>query len=181
MPRTITHEGALQGVDREVAAFWSEIEFLQPKLGAVLIQLPPSLDFQARTIRKFLQSLPRLAGCHLVCEPRHPTWFTGTADAVLQHLRVTRVAADPTNLPAGGSPGGDDSFRYFRWHGSPDRYYSSYTPPQLQRFAMQVDEAIPTWCVFDNTARYAAWDNARSFGELVNRRRFRNRPRLRAQ
>jgi uncharacterized protein YecE (DUF72 family) len=43
-------------------------------------------------------------------------------------------------------------------------YYSSYSTMQLNRFAAEV-KAAPGggWCIFDNTARYAAWDNATSF------------------
>ena len=44
-------------------------------------------------------------------------------------------------------------------------YYSTYTDAQLARFADQVMGAAGSegWCIFDNTARYAAWDDALGF------------------
>src|SRR5581483_3067440 len=45
MPETITHEKRLVGVEEEVASFLALARTLGPKLGVVLVQLPPS--FQA--------------------------------------------------------------------------------------------------------------------------------------
>jgi uncharacterized protein YecE (DUF72 family) len=165
MPRTITHECALRHAASEVNGFFSGVEALQPKLGAVLIQLPPSLEFSAALVRAFFKSVPRCRGVRLVCEPRHASWFTESADALLEQLDVSRAATDPAPFPAGERPGGCRSFNYFRWHGSPRMYYSSYSKSQLESFAGLVKAArdADAWCIFDNTARYAAWDNAASF------------------
>jgi uncharacterized protein YecE (DUF72 family) len=165
MPRTITHDSGLQGTGEETAQFFAEIEALQPKLGAVLVQLPPSLEFQAAHVRAFFKSMPKLGGTALVCEPRHASWFTGAADALLQRLGVTRVATDPTAFETAKRPGGNRDFAYFRWHGSPRKYYSRYSQAQLAAFAAEVTAvgSASTWCIFDNTARHAAWDNAKSF------------------
>jgi uncharacterized protein YecE (DUF72 family) len=172
MPRTITHECALRHAAREIAEFFDGIEALQPKLGAVLIQLPPSLAFSAALVRAFFKSLPKLGGVRLVCEPRHATWFTGTADALLERLDVTRVAVDPTPFERARRPGGSRSFHYFRWHGSPRMYYSSYSDAQLESFAALAKAARPrdAWCIFDNTALYAAWNNADALLSLLKTR-----------
>src|SRR6201996_3417025 len=124
MPRAITHECALRHAGREITEFFDGIEALQPKLGAVLIQLPPSLEFSAALVRAFFKSLPKLGGVRLVCEPRHATWFTGAADALLERLDVSRAATDPSAFPAAKRAGGSRAFGYFRWHGSPRMYYS---------------------------------------------------------
>ena len=163
MPRSITHDAALEGADEEIDVFFSGVSALQPKLAVILVQLPPSFEFDAGVVRNFFASLPRLAGVHLACEPRHATWFTGVADSLLERAGVSRVASDPAKWPGGDGVGGDKRFQYFRWHGSPTMYYSSYTADQLEHFAGLIDVGVPTWCMFDNTARYAAWDNARSF------------------
>jgi uncharacterized protein YecE (DUF72 family) len=164
MPRSITHESGLRGTKREMLEFFAGVEALQPKLGVVLIQLPPNLEFQANRAKAFFKSIPRLHGTEIACEPRHASWFTRAADAQLRRLDIARVAADPARVPEAGRPGGDLRFAYFRWHGSPHMYYSSYSTMQLNRFAAEV-KAAPGggWCIFDNTARYAAWDNATSF------------------
>jgi hypothetical protein len=71
MPRKITHECALRHAAAEVTEFYSGIEGLQPKLGAVLIQLPPSLEFSAASVRRFASGevghQPRGNGSEPVC------------------------------------------------------------------------------------------------------------------
>jgi uncharacterized protein YecE (DUF72 family) len=167
MPRAITHDGGLEDTGEATAQFFDDIEALQPKLGAVLVQLPPSLEFDAAHVRTFFKSMPKLGGTPLVCEPRHASWFTGAADALLERLNVTRVATDPTAFESARLPGGNPGLAYFRWHGSPRKYYSSYSQVQLAEFAAQVAAvgSPRTWCIFDNTAHQAAWNNATALFE----------------
>lgn len=119
MPRSITHDCALRGARRQISQFFAEIEGLCPKLAVILIQLPPSLAFVARTVRAFFNFLPRLPATFLVCEPRHISWFSKSADAALRRAVVSRAAADPSRADGSGLPGGARQIAYFRWHGSP--------------------------------------------------------------
>ena len=169
MPRSITHESHLKRCTAEVARFYGEIAALRPKLGAVLIQLPPSLEFNSRTVRTFFHSVPRHRGTKVVCEPRHASWFTSAAERALRDAGVSRVAADPARSPGAGAAGGARRVAYFRWHGSPRMYYSKYSEAQLADFAATIrkTKALETWCVFDNTARHAAWDDALQFMALL--------------
>jgi uncharacterized protein YecE (DUF72 family) len=171
MPRSITHESRLKGCAAEVMRFCEDISHLQPKLGAILVQLPPSLEYEARTARTFFAHLPPLGDTPVVCEPRHATWFTGSADAVLLELGVSRAAADPARHATAQSPGGARRFAYFRWHGTPQLYYSKYSDAKIAEFAGAVlgCKANDAWCVFDNTARHAAWDDALQLMELLPR------------
>ena len=165
MPRSVTHDSHLKRCAAEVERFYADIQALRPKLAAVLVQLPPALEFNGRTVRAFFKSVPRLHGTKLVCEPRHPSWFTSAAEGALRDTGVSRVAADPARCPGAEVPGGARRFAYFRWHGSPHLYYSKYPDSQLAAFAAAVNKAkaTETWCVFDNTARHAAWDDALKF------------------
>jgi uncharacterized protein YecE (DUF72 family) len=171
MPRSITHESRLKCCIAEVARFCEAIGHLQPKLGAILVQLPPSLEYDARAVRSFFRNLPRPGHTPVVCEPRHGSWFTTSVDAVLLELGVARVAADPARHPAAHSPGGARRFAYFRWHGTPHLYYSKYADARIAEFADRVlgCEANDAWCVFDNTARHAAWDDALQLMSLLRR------------
>ena len=168
-PRTITHEAGLRRSAAEVARFYGEIEHLQPKLAAVLVQLPPSLEFHAASARSFFASLPTLGGTMVACEPRHASWFSAAADDTLRRQRVARVAADPARFPGADMPGGARRLAYYRWHGSPTMYYSKYSDEQLASFAAQAVKvaAAGLWCIFDNTARHAAWEDARRFRALT--------------
>jgi uncharacterized protein YecE (DUF72 family) len=165
MPRSVTHESHLKRCGAEVERFYGDIRALQPKLAVVLVQLPPSLEFNGRTARSFFKSMPQLRGTKLVCEPRHPSWFTNAAEGVLRDAGVSRVAADPARCPGADVASGARRFAYFRWHGSPHLYYSKYSEARLAAFATTVRKAkaSETWCVFDNTAGHAAWDDALKF------------------
>jgi uncharacterized protein YecE (DUF72 family) len=169
MPRSVTHESHLKRCAAEAGRFYDDVAALQPKLAAVLVQLPPSLEFNGRTVRSFFKSVPRLRGTKLVCEPRHPSWFTSAAESALREAGVARVAADPARCPGAEVPGGLRRFAYFRWHGAPRLYYSKYSQARLASFAAEVgrSKAADIWCVFDNTARYAAWDDALQFMALL--------------
>lgn len=156
LPRSITQEKRLRDCDAELARFCSEITGLGDKLGVVLVQLPPSLAFETRVARGFF---PRLHGtAAIACEPRHASWFTPQADALLQDLRVARVAADPPRAAGDGMPGGWTGMAYWRLHGSPKIYYSDYAEEALQALAPKL--RAQDWCIFDNTAAFAALGNA---------------------
>jgi uncharacterized protein YecE (DUF72 family) len=171
MPKSITHESHLKRCAGEVERFYDDITHLQPKLAAVLIQLPPTLEFDSRSVRAFFRRAPRLPATVVVCEPRHASWFTKAADDVLRDARVSRVAADPARYAGAELPAGMRRFAYFRWHGSPRVYYSKYAAAQIDSFAATVrnSHASDIWCVFDNTARYAAWDDALLFAIALRR------------
>jgi uncharacterized protein YecE (DUF72 family) len=173
MPRSITHEAGLRRSQSEVCRFYDEISNLRPKLKAVLVQLPPALEFNLRLTERFFGSVPRTRGIAVTCEPRHVSWFSPAADAALSDLNVVRVAADPARCEGAGEPGGIQRTAYFRWHGAPRIYYSEYTDVQLQAFAAQVrrSRAREVWCIFDNTARHAAWNDALRFRRVLDAHR----------
>jgi uncharacterized protein YecE (DUF72 family) len=169
MPRSITHEAGLRRAAREVSRFYEEIAHLRPKLTAVLVQLPPTLEFNLRSMRAFFKTVPRTRGIAITCEPRHVSWFSAAADAALRELHVTRVAADPARCAGAGDAGGARRVAYYRWHGTPRMYYSKYSDAQLQAFAKKVSRSRvkEVWCIFDNTARFAAWDDALRFRSFL--------------
>jgi uncharacterized protein YecE (DUF72 family) len=133
------------------------------KLGPLLVQLPPSLEFDAPVADRFFAGFRARFDGEIVCEPRHPGWFSPAADELLSAHRVPRVAADPAPIPAAGAPGGWRGLAYFRLHGSPRTYYSSYGAAYLQALRVRLAAASAgnaAWCIFDNTAAGAAISNA---------------------
>jgi uncharacterized protein YecE (DUF72 family) len=161
-PKLLTHEYCLEETGEPLAEFVHQIGGLGKKLGCVLVQLPPSLAYDPRTVETFFAKLRARYRGPLVCEPRHPTWFTGAADRRLEAHGVGRVGADPPCAEGGSEPAASTRVIYYRLHGSPQMYYSSYPPEYLDRLAERVagSPRIPVWCVFDNTARGAATLNA---------------------
>jgi len=162
VPKEVTHVRRLadaSGLDR----FLMETRELGVKLGAWLVQLPPHLAFDPLVAGRFFEGVRQRFEGSVVCEPRHASWFGQEAEAVLQDFRVARAAVDPAIHPAGTIPGGWKGFVYYRLHGSPQRYRSSYADEFLRSFAGELKEMareIPVWCIFNNTAGGAAIENA---------------------
>ena len=170
IPKLITHEQRFENTHKAVDAFCLEVAGLGKKLGCLLVQLPPSFEFDAKLSAAFFKHLRSRVACDIACEPRNPTWFEDEADALLQEFRVTRAAADPARVPAAASPGGFRGCQYYRLHGSPRMYYSSYTSAYLKRLARDISkshDAERVWCVFDNTASSAAVTNALTLQKLL--------------
>jgi uncharacterized protein YecE (DUF72 family) len=164
LPKTITHESKLSCTSGALSTFFQQINLLKDKLGPVLIQLPPSLNFDFARSKTFLLLLRDIYLGPVALEPRHRSWFEDRGDQLLQDFHVARVAADPPGVPTAGMPGGHTSLAYFRLHGSPRTYYSAYSSDFLNRLAAQLRNLSRTtevWCVFDNTASGYAIENAR--------------------
>lgn len=165
MPRTITHELRLRQVEEPLEAFLAEISALGEKLGAILVQLPPSLALDVDVARGFFDDLRQRTDVAIACEPRHPSWFTAAASVLLGNSRVSRVSADPSPVVGGyGDTGSEAAPVYIRLHGSPRIYYSAYDDAFLQTIAGHLREARAqgrqAWCIFDNTAQGEAIPNA---------------------
>jgi uncharacterized protein YecE (DUF72 family) len=169
-PRTITHASALQCGEELLRPFFHQISYLKDKLGPVLFQLPPKLEFEPAHAKRFLASVRQLYAGDAVWEPRHPSWFTEKADSMLKEFEVSRVAADPARVPSAGQPGGRSSLVYFRLHGSPRIYYSPYSDDYLHSLAVRMVEVCAdaeVWCIFDNTASGFAVPNAVKLQEIL--------------
>lgn len=165
VPKAITHEARLQRVEEALEKFIGEVGYLEHKLGCLLVQLPPSLQFDAAVARQFFTHLKALTPAPVVCEPRHVTWFTPAAGELLSGLGVGYVDADPpiTPLPAQAEAAG---ILYLRMHGAPVIYHSNYPDDVIAqlhaRIVRAADAGRHAWCIFDNTASGFAQPNALS-------------------
>ena len=163
VPKVITHERRLVDVNDVLDRFLGEATQLGDRLGPLLVQLPPSLAFSADVAGRFFAALRDRYDGNVALEPRHASWFEPSADLLFHRYRVARVAADPAVVPAAAEPGGWDGLVYYRLHGSPKVYYSSYPDEYLEVLAEALTNAANSaavWCIFDNTAEGAATVNA---------------------
>jgi uncharacterized protein YecE (DUF72 family) len=172
VPRAITHEARLRDTEEAVGAFASQVGGLGEKLGCLLVQLPPSLAFEARTAGAFLATLRRHTPVPVVMEPRHASWFTAAAVGVGQAHGVDWAWAHPS--PAGVShlhQRNAANLLYLRLHGAPRIYASAYDDAFLhdvkQRMLAARSEGLPVWCIFDNTAQGQAIPNARDLLRML--------------
>jgi uncharacterized protein YecE (DUF72 family) len=170
IPQRITHELHLEGAEVDVVLdeFLGQVSGLGEKLGPLLVQLPPKLEFDGLVANAFFANLRQRVDSlpgerQIVCEPRHASWFGAAPHALLARHRIARVAADPARVPDAAIPGGWDGLVYYRLHGSPRTYYSAYEEPFLTKLAGEIRGraagGVPVWCVFDNTAAGAATGN----------------------
>jgi len=169
-PKQITHEARLEGTEDALARFVGEAGALGGKWTVLLVQLPPSLRFDARVAGRFFEQVRAAFGGAIVCEPRHASWFTPAAEQLMRDGEVARAAADPAKWPGAEVPAGHPSVFYFRWHGSPRIYWSDYGDDWLQDRARQLKalpQGVARWCVFDNTASGAALGNALQLRALL--------------
>jgi uncharacterized protein YecE (DUF72 family) len=172
MPRTITHELKLRDAREPLVTFLAQTGGLAQKRGPILVQLPPSLAFDASLVTDFLELFRSVYDGIVVCEPRHATWFSSPASSVLNRYRVSRVAADPPPVPAAAFPDGWPGVAYFRLHGSPRKYWSKYDGNYMAALAETVQNTPSVeaaWCVFDNTASGAALENAWELRALLTK------------
>jgi uncharacterized protein YecE (DUF72 family) len=162
-PKAITHQPSL-ACSGDVDAFFSETAGLGAKLGAILIQLPPKRNFVAAEALRLLAAFRERTDGAIVLEPRHASWFCAEVDDLLAALKIARVAADPPRAEGADRPGGWSGCAYYRLHGSPVIYRSSYEEDRLTEIARSLLDLTAAgseaWCIFDNTTSYAAAGDA---------------------
>lgn len=171
IPKSITHIAKLGDADPLLDAFLSEARALGDRLECLLVQLPPSLALDEARAGLFFRTLRERWSGDAVLEPRHATWFTSDASAMLSEQRIGRVAADPVRAGGNGAPAGWPGIAYFRLHGSPRTYYSSYDSGYLATLADRLiafhRTGVRVWCIFDNTASGAAASNALDLQTMI--------------
>jgi len=133
--------------------FSSGVLELGDKLGVLLWQLPQDLGFDRTLVREFLDALPR-SHRHAL-EPRHPSWNTDEAAALLAEYRVATVYSDsPGRWPAVDRD--TALFRYVRLHGHSDLYASRYSGHSLDDWARRccswTERGQDVHLYFDNDA-----------------------------
>ena len=146
---------------------------LGEKLGMLLLQLPPTLAFDAGVAASFFADLRARNAGAVACEPRHASWFRREVDSLLREFSIARVGADPARVPRAAVPGGDRRIEYLRLHGSPRIYHDAYADATLMRLARRLLRPSATtaerWCIFDNTASGAALTDAAKLRCLLDR------------
>lgn len=164
-PRFITHTKRLRDCEQALANFFaSGVLRLGAKLGPILWQLPPTLQFDAELLDAFLGSLPRDSEAALArarkrdtalmqgrsalaidrrrpirhaLEVRHDSFCDPACMRLLRRHNVAVVVADT----AGKFPYLEDvsaDFVYVRLHGDAQLYASGYSDTALDRWAARI-------------------------------------------
>jgi uncharacterized protein YecE (DUF72 family) len=180
VPETVTHDKRLdvnKGANALLEEFLDKISPLKSakKLGAVLIQLPPSFTVREfRNTEEFLDRLP--TGYDYAVEFRHPSWHTEGPWEMLKHYNIAAVMTDSPpqdklQFLSEVTVTADHSF--LRWHGrnTKHRYNYLYSKEELKPWADKVKQiSVETPVVrgyFNNHYGAKAVINALEFKEML--------------
>jgi uncharacterized protein YecE (DUF72 family) len=183
VPEIITHQKRLDVNKSVITDFEEFLDKISPlknanKLGAILLQLPPSFtvnDF--KNIEKFLDKLP--PGYQYGVEFRHPSWKTEGPWEMLKHYNIAAVMTDSPakeNLEFLSDvtvTTVDHSFIRFHGRNTKGHYWYNYlyTKEELKPWVEKVKQVKKQTKVlrayFNNHYRGAAVINALQFKEML--------------
>jgi uncharacterized protein YecE (DUF72 family) len=95
--RYLTHIRRLKEPQEPVLRLMDRVAGLGDKLGAVLLQLPPTMSADVARLDETLECFPR--GTRVAVEPRHPSWWTVDVEAVLRDRGAALCWADRGSTP----------------------------------------------------------------------------------
>lgn len=125
-PRMITHQMGLIGTRGLMSEFCDSIRPFGNKLGAVLIQMPPSFTISNFSIlNNFLNEIP--TDLRFAIEFRDISWYSKETSQLLSDYKVCWVTTEYPGLPMDIWKTTD--FLYIRWIGK----HGSYTPHTHER------------------------------------------------
>jgi len=167
MPRFITHLQRLDPTPEWVARFEATARAFGPKLGPVLVQLPPTLPFEPERVGRFLARLHR--DRRYALEARHPSWLRPLVFELLARHRVAWCIADS----GGHWPRAEvvtSDFVYLRFHG-PGGATPAYAPGALRDVALRIRRwrrrGLDVYAYFNNDAEGHAVRNAGVLAEML--------------
>jgi uncharacterized protein YecE (DUF72 family) len=173
MSRFITHQLRLMNVEAPLKKFFDCLEEMRPRLGPVLIQLPPGLSFDRIRLHDFLEILHSCYGEHkFAFEVRNRSWITDDFFDLIARNGMAFVIADSGRrfpyhemVTAG--------FIYLRFHGHQQLYASDYNESELRSYADKIvnwrNEGREVWVFFNNDFQGYAVKNAERLREIISR------------
>jgi uncharacterized protein YecE (DUF72 family) len=180
VPETVTHDKRLDINDGAMAILVEFLDKISPlkisnKLGAVLIQLPPSFTVKEfKNTEEFLDRLP--SGYDYALEFRHPSWDTEGPWELLKHYNIAAVMTDspePDNLQFLSEPIITANHSFVRWHGRnvKPRYNYLYSKEELGPWVDKINKISSETAVvrgyFNNHYGARAVVNALEFKQML--------------
>ena len=180
VPERVTHDKRLDVGKGAMALLDEFLEKISPiktanKLGAVLIQLPPSFTVaEFQNTEKFLDRLP--TGYDYAIEFRHPSWNTEGPCELLKHYNIAAVMTDAPKkdkLEFLSEVTVTAKHSFIRWHGrdAKHRYNYLYSKDELRPWIDKVKQISTETAVvrgyFNNHYGAKAVVNAIEFKEML--------------
>ena len=172
----ITHEARLditEEVIEKIEFILSTTQILTSRLGALVIQLPPSFKYDLTKLKKFLSYfIPKVKSqtypFDVAIEFRNKYWFNEEVYKVLRNFNVALVASQSSRYPLVREITAD--FTYIRMHGPEKLFASSYSTDQLKELSEYItsvkNQVKRTYVYFNNDFHGYALDNAKTLMKL---------------
>ncbi len=142
-----THKKRLKDPEGPIDLFLERVRLLEPHLGPILVQLPPSMRFDPGRLEGFLRAAPR--SHRWAVEVRHESWFRKETYEILSAHDAALVIHDmlpshPREMTA--------SFLYQRFHGRPGEatYPRQALVAEARRVKNQLASGRDSWIYFNN-------------------------------
>lgn len=134
-PRLITHYKKMNDCDKFLNDFYQTVEEgLKEKTGCVLFQFPPSFSFTEERLEKIIDNMkPCIPN---VVEFRHSSWWNDKVYKELGENKITFSGMSHPLLP--DKVIANASLLYYRMHGVPDLYRSSYSTVFLKKIITEI-------------------------------------------
>ena len=171
MNRYVTHIRRLKDSVESIGRFLDHAANLGPKLGPVLLQLPPNLKADLGTLDESLTAMEGRAP--VAVEFRHATWFTDETRALLESRDAALCMADRGSRPISPLWKTTPDWTYLRFHAgtaAPEPCYGrSSLRTWAQRLADEWGRDADIWVFFNNDPEGCALRDARIFAREVAR------------
>jgi uncharacterized protein YecE (DUF72 family) len=166
--RYLTHVRRLHDPEEPVTRLLQRMAGLGPKLGPVLVQLPPNLQIDTTGLRATLAAFSSQA---VAVEFRHPSWYTPETRRLLEDFGAALCFADSRGPQTPWWRTAD--WGYVRFHQGRAQPPSGYGPAALQTWANRLAELWPEsadlYVYFNNDLHGCAPRDARRFGAAIRR------------
>jgi uncharacterized protein YecE (DUF72 family) len=165
MNRTITHLKKLKDTQGLIEEFQKLLyDGLENKMMNFLFQMPPSFHCTEENISRLIEQIPKHT--HNVVELRHGSWWNPDTEKLFRENNLTFCNVDFPGLNSyviSTTP----SF-YFRFHGNPELFKSSYSTEELQKFYGQFPDDCSEYSIYFNNTYYdAAYKNALELRSII--------------
>ncbi len=168
--RFVTHYKRLRDCADSVIRLRDQASPLGDKLAAVVWQLPSNFRVDLTRLADFLRALEHWRGVNHALELRHRSWFTPEVAAQLRDAGISVCLSDAPDFPLWHEV--TSSLVYVRLHGHTRKYASSYSVPNLRRWAIDIErwiaEGRDVHVYFDNDAEGHAVRNALTLRAILD-------------
>jgi uncharacterized protein YecE (DUF72 family) len=168
--RYISHTKRLNDPLEPVRRQRDNLDPLRERIGAVIWQLPASMEKNLQRLQDFLRVLrDEWSWAPHAFEFRHASWFDREVADMLEQHSMAVCISDAADWPMWDEVAGD--MAYVRLHGNRETYQSEYTEQELRQWADRargwLSDGKTVHFYFDNTDAGAAPRNALRLRELL--------------